>query len=1000
MSQSALRPGGIPLSSETPISLEECFPVKDFPVRSPNCISWGPHNVLQVCTRWSISFYLPSLLAPAIQIHVRRHPLCYRSETESSEVVVGATWSASVVPEGYYPATARLCMRTTSQLIVYRVTRQGERAVSCSKGIGISFVASQGKTTKDAVPDDNLSALSHLPRRKGGTLATPASLPKKRSSRASRSTAPSKNCRRRRRRSSSVSSDSSGSSSSSTSSAQASSKESRDTFLVSMTTERRREAGPSREKQTYEGRVGPQVLPSDFPPLVSYVWISGDDLAVLTHQGLHIISFYGDFTDDEAPQIHPLPHAVYLFSSEDPLQVSPSLPYLVTSLALVSDCDETVIDPALWPTLSRIVVVASLYFLRIVYIPPTTSKTTPILLAIVEVPTLSAVPTSLHCCLTRHDTSSTQRLPSESHVDVLTFISCAGTVLRGRFQLSKGLLSRCSSGAVSATPITATVPHPSLFTALWLSEAIYGFDAIAGELSIRGFSAVSLSNVQPVETTSCSSSHSNSSFMILGVGQRSIVGFFSGSTQSVVLFRCPSLASADEMPARRAAGVAGVAVHPSCALGLLALHTGYRRHAPLHLLPIFVNDEASLLHRMLRLSGIIPDAQSPELVAAERNSSLPKTPRRFCTSPFQCLFLQQRSPSFFAWELLFSGSAGVSTALHAYLREWHEIRRFPLTILEATDTRSRSTAIHDVALRRFYLLLRQQYGVGLFLRWRLPSSTLLCSSGSNPNTWPWWQLLFHIWRTCPWDAAVVHELILANAVLILAKSCGFANIALAEGEELVSTPDISASPNLNKTVGDQGAIVSCATSPHVLSVHGASAYVMAYLQYQRAALPLAATKTGTERGVLDLSAVLTVADCLSPNEISSTTTDAASHWLVSMEWMAKLQEFLKTAIQSKESVYEHMLFPCSVCDAPSCAAMTLDLSSVATHLSSSSPTANSTVARHTPEVIVRHTTVFSGTSLSPLSLFAPEFVLTRCLACGVSNYAEGPLCRVCGGLLL
>ncbi|KAG5490688.1 hypothetical protein JKF63_00810 [Porcisia hertigi] len=1078
----------------TEVSVEKCFPLDDVPARSADCISWGPHNVLQVCTRWAVSMYLGNLLTPACQRSVRNHPLAHRDDGESVEVVVGAKWSTALLPEVYYPASARLCVQTTSNLVVYRVSRHGANRVVSSHGIGIACfrgglarlpfhgdgTAAEASQKELHVPRSPAAKQPAIGRRSAGAAKVSVkSTSTKKMKPVSRTASTATGRKRGRSRNSptpttnSTSDDESASSSSSALSSRTPSSSSNSS---------RHDTDASSESKPPMSRLAPRSGASvagegkgthahedamlrcvdarerwrpptatnakefsatptesdDVSGVLDYLWLDQDDLLVLTCKGLHVVALSGHLSDEDAPVTLSLPTPLYRWGAEDEvakLGFRGPAPLCMTTL-FTDGLSAAAATATALKQLRRIVIIASPYMLRIMHVTsqsPEHSATMAHLAYIVEVPSLTSVPTSV-CAVavqrTGQTTTRTEHPPPGLEVDTVVFVSAPGAVLRGRFAL--GALSSFSDSA-SPAPYRRTVCQ---------TDAHYGLDALRGEVCLRRLMVVPFvahSRVTGTDAgnegdcpTSPSPSLGHASVAVLGIGEKSVHMFLVCGPSSTALLRCPLLAGCSEMPPRTCAGIVGVALHPSGTLAVAAVQSGQASHEPTHLWPVSVDTCGGWLSRLVELGAFVPEAVAGTL----HEASAPEravAPYELRGSTLRCMLQQQTSTSFFLHEQLFPGSGAQSSEVHQYAQAHQQARQLPSTetiqayrrwMMPGGMASSQRPCLAAMPARRRYLQLRAQFGVDVFLRWPLQVSTVACDSASGMSSvfvsppsmevmqasWLWWVLLRHICVLCPWDRPVVSELVLSNAVRILAKRYRYANMK-PEGSE-----------HFRDHAATMGGSACCSTRPDALDVDGAIAFVEAYIKAQKAAL----RKDSSHKQATSLSSfrLITVADCggsvgpgrddeRSPRE---ALTDASRpvaqlHWCVSSSWVSSLQTFLEATAYSNrrsaglsspsgsdasETASPH-LFPCSLCDRPACVAFHLSLSSTSTHV----PAGESSVTKGNPHngSPASHTTLFSGSTLSPLSFFSESYVLTRCLACGLSDFAEGPRCRVCGGLL-
>jgi hypothetical protein len=1073
----------LPIGNDVP--LDECFPIDEAPARSANCISFGPHNILQVCSQWTISFFLGSLLVPAQQCQIRHHPLCHRNALESVETVVGAKWSTSLLPEVFYPATARVCVQTTSNLVVYRVSRHGAARVEASKGIGIACCRRRHAKDTNSVANASRETARSTPSRKGKPCATTGSAqgsgddfvlltsttssckrkvsakvsgaPEKKKKKVVRAAAQKQKPRRRDSgdddddddeddsdtsisSSSSSSTDDRGSRSSSSGSnnprSDSKAKTSAADAAISMCGGRRGSATASGACLNHD--AGDALTHSSSATVVDYLWLSNDNLVILSTRGLHLVSFYGDLSDDVNPQIRDLPPPVYTWGGvADTAALGFGGPTPVC-LAPVATSGLSAQAASTHAFLRRALVVASPYLMRVLHVssdaPQEGTPAKVQLIQLVEVPSLFSVPTAICCVASPPASASVAPSDQTDSVDVVAFVAAPSLILRGRFTLPVYSSS------------TASVPLPSR-TSTWTPDALFGPDQLVGEVGLRGLlvapftvevpstpgSAWSLSTTPTTSRVMCTS--------VLGIGERSLVQYLLWGPSYVTLFQCPLLAGRSEMPLHKCAGVSGVALHPTGTVAVMVLQSGHSSLEPMHLLPVSVDGADSWLRRFVEFSGAVTgEGDGPAAAQQQQDSS-----QHWCST--KSLARRQLSCSYFMRECLLCGSTAHSSDLHRYADVLHETQQMPSietlrncrALAEPRGVAAPSPAllIPDLGLRHTYLQLRSQHGVALFLRWPLPPTPSVNTEAGDFVTaafasagemeaiaasWPWWRLLRHIWGSCPWDRPVLQELLLSNAVRIVAKWCGYANMAFSNTEFFRKRRGTETRDGV--TQHPQAASMDasrCATEPDTVDVDGARCFIEGYVQQQEAQLRRAAQGGADSAASSHFVAVLTAADCESsallslrvkgPRSITKASCDQLQtrvHWCVSQPWVSALKDFLAATnnenlcpSDSTAGASDRVRFPCSLCDRDNVATFDMSLSSTSRHVPLSSEAADdggsSTVA--SASSAAAHTTLFSGTTFCPLSFFSPDYVLTRCLACGLSDYADGPLCRVCGGLL-
>ncbi|ESS68960.1 hypothetical protein TCDM_02217 [Trypanosoma cruzi Dm28c] len=114
------------------LNLTDCAPVDGECVHSPESVAWSPHNVLLVATHWALYLHIRGLVASDFVLRPAYQP---RGDTSSMMCITGAKWALNLVPEEAYPATCRLCVRTTRDIYIYRVIRSGKGRIRVSCGV-------------------------------------------------------------------------------------------------------------------------------------------------------------------------------------------------------------------------------------------------------------------------------------------------------------------------------------------------------------------------------------------------------------------------------------------------------------------------------------------------------------------------------------------------------------------------------------------------------------------------------------------------------------------------------------------------------------------------------------------------------------------------------------------------------------------------------------------------------------------------------------------------
>ncbi|CAD2213129.1 hypothetical protein ADEAN_000056500 [Angomonas deanei] len=103
-------------------------------------LSWSPHNVFTVCTRWTVQLSVSSMRGEA-SVLPKSHPMLYRPNTSFTlpwNMVCGCKWANAVVSD-HYPLTCWLCVQTPCGLVAYRVIRTGGACLTPSAGVGLAL---------------------------------------------------------------------------------------------------------------------------------------------------------------------------------------------------------------------------------------------------------------------------------------------------------------------------------------------------------------------------------------------------------------------------------------------------------------------------------------------------------------------------------------------------------------------------------------------------------------------------------------------------------------------------------------------------------------------------------------------------------------------------------------------------------------------------------------------------------------------------------------------
>ncbi|RNF08619.1 hypothetical protein TraAM80_02645 [Trypanosoma rangeli] len=129
----------------------DCAPVDGDCVHSPDSVAWSPHNVLVVATHWALYLHIKSIIASEVVLRPRYQP---RDDASGPMCITGAKWALDLVPEEAYPATCRLCVRTTRDTFIYRVIRFGTGRLRTSHGMCFIPKAAFQESVDDATGAD------------------------------------------------------------------------------------------------------------------------------------------------------------------------------------------------------------------------------------------------------------------------------------------------------------------------------------------------------------------------------------------------------------------------------------------------------------------------------------------------------------------------------------------------------------------------------------------------------------------------------------------------------------------------------------------------------------------------------------------------------------------------------------------------------------------------------------------------------------------------------
>lgn len=1085
------------MATYTPILLDEAFPVAEPPACGHECVSWGPHNVLLLATRWSVHLYTDDLRKPAGAVRLRHHPLCYRRADEAADDVVSAKWARGLVPEGRYPAEARVCVRTSGNLVVYRVARHGSAGeVVVSKGIGIG--ANYHPNDLAAVPGGIMprSTEEHDAPNDSPTPQPPPRKPRVRGSRGRRAVPqpkvvkPSRKVPATRRgrgrtkrqvpspRSESTSSerteesascsssggesegsdsgseaDSHSSSSSSSSSSESEQRKRRRRRAAARKAAKKRppparaaagkrrrqeaadEDGDGRDSNAEERsadsslaassaaasaslsqdargvqrrdttRRGVALGPRKRHVVLDCMWLPGDTLVVVTTLGVHLVPLLDDFSDDDAPQVRPLPPPSHGFADDCVGRERTALPCCAAIASVRSSAAGRMEAGG-----RHLLLVASPFLLRVCTLTTTTAG----LLYYVDVPLLASVPSCISAVVERaweDDVSlrPTNATASPPALQLSILVSSPSGTFRGRACLPPR--EPASLAGEGGAPSALAWEHLAVFSSKGFTEdpllrgwCEFPTHHIAARATAEDAKRSGGEEAERPPSPPCES-------VTVAVGHRCLHGFVTRGSRShqttITLFRCPSLATATEVPADAAVSVCGVALHSSCALGIVAVKTGFPGRDPVHLLPFVASDPEGFVYRVLSANAAVEAEEdaTPAGRAEGRAKQFSSTTQQHVRQRFLwALWKHQRRVDYFTWEPLFVRNKE-EVGLRLYADAWARLHRPPPASPSAGAVAVRVPApllSGGEGLRELYCRVRDALGVSMFFRSPVPDlssadSAAFADSDKAPS-WSWWSALLALWQRFPWEGTPIAEMALANAVMVVAKRAGYNNAALSPGEEFLedaSPPSGGGWSSDATTTASSASVASAASSPWTYSVTGAMDYVHLYLEAQRENLLARRPREGTEVGGTRTQSRSTAVD--HPQRLEHLPHIAL--WACSEPWVRSVEAFVKVCAPRCSftgGCYERHRFPCSVCGCPDAAqlcARTFSCSSL------HKPKGDSCASERCERREEAHTTVFSAKTFCPLSMFSQEAVLTRCVSCGLADFAAGPCCRVCGGLL-
>lgn len=517
------------------------------------------------------------------------------------------------------------------------------------------------------------------------------------------------------------------------------------------------------------------------------------------------------------------------------------------------------------------------------------------------------------------------------------FVSAPMCVLQGT------IVGRASTDASAGS-------QPAQWTTaeVWRSETDFG-----DEIAVNRFLAVSLNSFflpdvvktpKMVDARAVSGKTCGGPFLVLGVCQRRLLGFL--GRRCVELMRCAVFYGA-ELRRDVALALSGVAVHPSCTLAVVGLQFGARYYAPFQLLPVGVGCAGGFLSRFLQLHEGFSDifdgntrGRSSSPVRTATTTALPSaaTAGANAGGTFCGLWSRQQSTSYFVWEELLPKS-GFSAVL---TRQWPSLEHSDGTIERTAAKEEKSIAellpsFSQPTSPGIIRTLQQRY---LEQRERYGLELFLRFPDADAE---WRHLLLHIWRRCPGDVTL-RELLLANAVQHMADKIQYAGFTSSAGRVMMSS-GVDRAPHAGFVAAFQ----------YGRLYHGRCSEVSGWIY-------------------------------------RATFADQLGKFLdvVRTQWQQQQQ-------QQKEhhTLDEVPRFPCSICLEKEQTVLTLSLSS---NVDSGQAPQKGGGARDCADGL--HFTVFSGRTFAPLSFVAAEEVVSRCHSCGLYDYVIGPLCAVCGGLMM
>ncbi|KAG8348286.1 hypothetical protein ERJ75_001354700 [Trypanosoma vivax] len=476
----------------------------------------------------------------------------------------------------------------------------------------------------------------------------------------------------------------------------------------------------------------------------------------------------------------------------------------------------------------------------------------------------------------------------------------------------------------------------------WKLRRLWGpDDALEDEIAVNSFLVISLDSFAPMEVNNIDACAvvSDPPFIVLGICQRRLLGFSLRSCTQLI--RC-ARADTFNSPGDVAVGLSGVALHPSCTMSVVAVQSGSRQYHGFSLFPVTIFTERSFLLRLLQCQ----ERLATFFVEKERlrrwNTYQVETALDFSAAydMLSGLWRVQRSTVYFLWERLLPRSALTSDLFPCYDPRQNDESKLILRGSANLGPSAHETRKSVDALRLQYIELRKLFGLELFLRY-------------PENTAEWRQVLLRLFRFSR-DRFTLLELLLANAVQLLAEATRYSGFK-------------------RRGVG--------------------------------------AISEGAQSGsysALQLSAALQFCKLFVDNKMSSEA------WTRCEKFLGQICDFLEIvkahlaswkqnsleepptntsgALKLTKSCGVSPLFPCSICGSAEQNDMRLSLSST-NYAKTEAEITTGCSSGH-------HATFFSGYSFIPLMFLSEHEVLSRCHSCGLYDYAQGALCRVCDGLMM